>query len=146
MAKTAVKRTAQNLAMIVGILLPTTLFLYRFAVPLVNRWAMTDSHDHTAADIARAYAVRLPLLLGIYLFAGGACILLVDSPKTLRWALLTVFLAILFGLLFQSVSLSGRIPFRQEIELQLPIFVPLVGVSLGGALAWWSMRRRREAI
>ena len=132
--------------MIIGIVLPTTLCLYRFVVPVLSRWAMSSSYDHTSAEVWRAYAVRVPPLLAIYFVVGFVCTMLVDSTKTASWALLIVAIAVLCSLLFQSLSLSGRVPFRHEVELQLPIFIPMVGALLGCGLAWFRIRRGRERI
>ena len=146
MAKPLASRWSRNLAIIVGIMLPTTLLLYRFIAPVAAGWALTDSYDHTSAEVARAYAVRVLPLLAFYSAAAFACTRLIDSNRKGYWSCPIIFAAVLFALLFQSTGLSGRVPFRQEIELQLPIVVPLVGAAIGCGAAWLLTSRRHEAI
>src|SRR3712207_4530066 len=105
MVTSHVKRSLRNFAAIVGIVLPTTLCLYRFVVPVLSRLAMSTSYDHTPAEIWRAYAIRVPTLLVIYFAVGFLCTVLVDSTKTASWALLIVAIAVLCSALFQSLSL-----------------------------------------
>ena len=139
-------RRTRNVAVTVGILLVVTLLLYRLVIPAVNSWALTATYDHTAGDVQRAYLLRIPPLLAIYFCAGAACSFLVEAQAKLWWALLAVGLAVAFAVLFQSVSLSGRVPFRHEIELRLPILVPLVGVALGSLATLLWTRRGRQTI
>ena len=129
-----VRRAAQNLAAVVGVILTTTLAIVLVAIPRLNRLAATGSADGTTGELMSAYSIRvLPVVL-LYAGAGAACVLLLDSSRRGLWAVGAVVLGLIFSMLFYSVSLAG-VPYRQEIELHLRLLMPVVGISMGAGLA-----------
>lgn len=124
------KNAAKNLFAILGVLF-VAIVVTSLMRPLLNWAAMSIFSQYATSSYVLAYTIRVLPLVAFFALAGFTCTIVIDSVRSVAWAIFAVILGALFTPLFYSESLAYPIPFRPEIDFHLPYAVPLVGLAIG---------------